>query len=88
MKSTEELIERLRGWHIGREVDLDEVADRLEELSKERADMVAAIRKRCCHDHTERGMPLRVSALFFGVSPTTLSKWTAIEPTTEPDFVD
>jgi len=88
MKSTEELIERLRGWHVGREVDLDEVADRLEELSKERAEMVAAIRKRCCQDHSERGMQLRVSAVFFGVSESTLSKWTATEPTTEPDFVD
>ena len=45
MKSTEELIERLRGWHVGREVDLDEVANRLEELNKERAEMVAALRK-------------------------------------------
>jgi len=87
MKSTEELIERLRGWNVGREVDIDEVADRLEELSKERAEMVAALR--CIRKvYLAAKFTLREVASMLGVSATTFSKWTATDPTTEPDFID
>jgi hypothetical protein len=34
------------------------------------------------------GYTLREAAGILEVSPVTLSKWTATEPTTEPDFVD
>jgi len=35
-----------------------------------------------------RGWTMRGFAAMCGISPVTLSKWTADEPTTEPDFVD
>jgi hypothetical protein len=49
-----------------------EAANRLEELNKERAEMVEALRK----------------AEAMHVRPPVFSKWTAEDPTTEPDFVD
>jgi hypothetical protein len=57
-------------------------------LSKERAEMVQALRNRRYRDRTGHGMTLRDSAAVFGVSASKLSKWTATDPTTEPDFVD
>jgi hypothetical protein len=92
MKSTEELIDDLRDIaldqkHPGEKQILRDAADRLEELSKERAEMVETLRNRRVGDR-EDGLTLRDSAACFCVSPVTLSKWTATEPTTEPDFVD
>ena len=89
MKSTEEIIRRLRdfddwNWKVG---DVYEAADRLEELSKERAEMVAVWRHFREHGRVN-GLTLREMAELLQVSPVTLSKWTATEPTTEPDFVD
>jgi hypothetical protein len=66
---------------------LREIAGRLEELSKERAEMVAALRT-AREVYLAAGFTMRQAASMMGVSATTLSKWTATEPTTEPDFVD
>jgi hypothetical protein len=66
---------------------LRELAERLEELSKERADMVQAFRF-FREVHAKTGLTLMCAAVLLGISPVTLSKWTATEPTTEPDFVD
>jgi hypothetical protein len=66
---------------------LREIAERLEELSKERAEMVAVFKTmhKCC---LEESISLAELSERLQVSPVTLSKWTATEPTTEPDFVD
>jgi hypothetical protein len=61
--------------------------DRLEELNKERAEMVAVWRHFREHGRVN-GLTLREMAELLQVSPVTLSKWTATDPTTEPDFVD
>ena len=66
---------------------LREIAERLEELSKERAEMVQAFRF-FREVHLSTGLTLRCAAVLLGISPVTLSKWTATDPTTEPDFVD
>jgi hypothetical protein len=95
MKSTEELIDESR-FYANTFYDssvtstprlLRELADRLEELSKERAEMVQAFRF-FREVHLSTGLTLRCAAVLLGISPVTLSKWTATEPTTEPDFVD
>jgi hypothetical protein len=56
-------------------------------LSKERAEMVAVFQliRRAGRDE---GRTLSNIAEYLQVSPVTLSKWTATDPTTEPDFVD
>jgi transposase-like protein len=92
MKSTEEIIGNLRAVASTAETQTDalycnEAADRLEELSKERAEMVQSLRRLRSID-ADMGYTLRNTAEILGVSPVTLSKWTATEPTTEPDFVD
>jgi len=87
MKSTEEIIKTLRTYDEWSADEIKEAADRLEELSKERAEMASAIQNRRQHDR-EEGLTLRDSAACFCVSPVTLSKWTSDDPTTEPDFVD
>ncbi len=93
MKSTEEIIKRLRSWktdhvYAHSASDIDEAVDRLEELIKERAEMAMALRNRRYRDRIGHGMTLRDSAAVFGVSATKLSKWIAIEATTEPNFID
>jgi hypothetical protein len=87
MKSTEEIIARLRDRDNVHDGDVDEAADRLEELVRERAEMLAALRNRRIGDR-EDGLTLRDSAACFCISPVALSKWTSDDPTTEPDFVD
>jgi hypothetical protein len=89
MKSTEEIIRALRkDYNTYNDGYVDEAADRLEELLKERAEMAMALRNRRYRDRIGHGMTLRDSAAVYGVSATKLSKWIAIEATTEPDFVD
>jgi hypothetical protein len=87
MKSTEEIIARLRDRDNVHDGDVDEAADRLDELSKERAEMVAVWRQFREHGRVN-GLTLREMAELLQVSPVTLSKWTATEPTTDPDFID
>ena len=67
--------------------DTAKLKQRIAELEAERAEMVAAFK--CARmDARFRGWTMRGFAAMCGISPVTLSKWTADEPTTEPDFVD
>ena len=66
---------------------LREIAERLEELSKERAEMVQAFRRLRTVENMD-GRTTRQMSARLGINPVLLSKWTATEPTTEPDFID
>lgn len=78
------------GREPGVDLDLCDVCywrARCGKLSKERAEMVAAFRY-CRKSLLLRGTTSWEFAWMCKINPVTLSKWTATDPTTEPDFVD